>query len=182
MTEKKEKIFFTKKSLARLIACQALSTYFDENNKEEDINKILSNINTYYVMDEFTNDKNENSFKTVFKNSFVLQLVNFVIDNTAKLDEFITKFLNKEEPFGTLDPVVVQILRTAIAESTLSPELDKKIIINEYVDIAAEFYADITPTFVNGMLDSIFFGKKEKEQKAKKLEHQSNVKIKHKTI
>ena len=160
MEEKEKKVVLYKKSVARLLVCQTLCSFYDENNSEKDITVIVKNISDYFIKDKFTNEKtNKNEFINVYKSSFVVNLLNYIIENKEKLNNTIKQFLNQQETIETIDPMVLEILKTAIAEAETHNEIDKTIIINEYVDITAEFFDNVYVTFVNGILNSIFYGK-----------------------
>ena len=160
MEKKEKKTVLYKKSVARLLVCQSLCNFYDENNSETDITVIAKNINDYFIKDKFTNEKtNRNEFINVYKSSFVVNLLNYIIENKEKLNNTIKQFLNQQETIETIDPMVLEILKTAIAEAETHSDIDKTIIINEYVDITAEFFDNVYVTFVNGILNSIFYGK-----------------------
>jgi transcription antitermination factor NusB len=170
--ESTEKNNLSKKSLMRLIACQALCMYYDTNNDNKDIDNVLENINTYYVRDSF----GENKYMNLHKKDFTVGLINGVIKNSKEYDVLINKFLDKQDTVETLDDVLLQSFRLAIFELK-ETTVNKKIIIDEYVDIVAEFYNNVYVSFVNGVLDNIAFEiredgrenirKREAEQKRK---------------
>lgn len=146
-----------KNSVARLIICQAMTMFYDDNNEEKNIFSILEIINNFYIENNFSSKTNK--YHNLYKSTFVISTTEYIIKNKELLDEKIKQFLTKEEPLETLDLMILQILRTACAELELHKDLDKKIIINEYVDIAAEFFDSAYITFINGILDNIAFNK-----------------------
>jgi N utilization substance protein B len=150
MMESTEKNNLSKKSLMRLIACQALCMYYDINNDDKDISNILKNINIYYMKSNF----GENRYTNLHKKDFTIELVNGVIKNDKEYDTIINRFLDKQDTVETLDDVLLQSFRLAIFELQKTTA-DKKVIINEYVDIVAEFYNKIYVNFVNGILENI---------------------------
>ncbi|MDR1498823.1 MAG: transcription antitermination protein NusB [Rickettsiales bacterium] len=139
-----------KKSLIRLIACQALCMYYDINNEEKSIDKILKSINDHYVEVEFPGGQHND----LYKKAFTSNLINNVITNSTEYDILINKFLDKQYTTETLDDILVQSFRLAIYELK-NTAIKKSIIINEYVDIVAEFYNDVYVNFANGILDNI---------------------------
>jgi transcription termination factor NusB len=161
----KEKQSGLLKSTARLIICQALHMFYDPNNEEKDIAKILSIIDEYYVSyvvkdyyisNNIKDDIDKSKYKKLYNNKFTLSVVDRVIQNADRLDAEIKKYLTKEEPLETLDLMLIQIVRSALAESELFPNLNRNIIIDEYVSIASEFYNNIYVSFTNGVLTNIF--------------------------
>ncbi|MDR0571353.1 MAG: hypothetical protein LBG48_00710 [Rickettsiales bacterium] len=148
--DEKERILF-KKSIARLVICQAVHMFFDVYNEEKNPNNILNIIDDYYVSSEFAG-----TGKGLCNSKFVFGVVEYVINNVENIDKKIKQYLVKEEPIETLDSMVVQILRVAIGEAEVYQKLSKNIIINEYVDIAGEFFNNIYISFINGVLTNIF--------------------------
>ena len=143
-----------KKSVARLLSCQALCMYYDNNIEDKNIEHILLNINNYYILDKFNFPDGKNEYKNLFKHEFVKQLINGVIDNKDEIDFIINKLLNKSDTTETLDSVLLQCFRLAAYELKNS-DVDKNVIINEYVDIVAEFYDGIYVSFANGILNNL---------------------------
>lgn len=154
MTEQNNKGLILRKSVARLIACQALCVYYNENNENKNIFDILSSINQYYIEDKFSDENGNCLYNKVFKSNFVHNLVKGVIVNSEKFDVIINDFLQKQDTTGTIDDVILQSFRLAIYELKFT-DTNKNVIVNEYVNIIAEFYDGIYITFSNGILDNI---------------------------
>lgn len=146
---------FPKRSLARLVACQALCMYYDKNNENRDINSILAAIVEYYVKDNFLDKSEKNRYINLKDDDFVINLVKGVIDNYQEFDLTIEKFLQKQDTVQTLDDVILQSFRLANFELKNHLDIDKNVIVNEYVDIIAEFYDGVYVTFANGVLDNM---------------------------
>lgn len=145
----------SKRSLARLMACQALCMYYDKSNENKDINSILAAIVEYYVKDNFLDKSEKNRYIHLKDDDFVINLVKGVIDNYQEFDSTIEKFLQKQDTVQTLDDVILQSFRLANFELKNHLDIDKNVIVNEYVDIIAEFYDGVYVTFANGVLDSM---------------------------
>jgi transcription termination factor NusB len=165
MGQKKEERGDSLKNIARLIICQALHMFYDSNNEEKNIAKILSIIDEYYInyivkdyylSNNITKSINSSKYKVFYNNKFTIGVINLVLQSAERFDAEIKKYLARDEPFETLDLILIQILRSALAEAELHPNLDKNIIINGYVDIAGKFYDNVYVSFANGVLASIF--------------------------
>ena len=143
-----------KKSVARLLSCQALVMYYDKTIEDKNIDNILSTINEYYILENFNSSTGKNNYKNLFKHEFVKQLIEGTIKNQKEVDPIINKLLNKNDTTETLDTVLLQCFRLAAYELKFS-DLDKNIIINEYVDIVSEFYNGIYINFANGILNNL---------------------------
>ena len=143
-----------KKSVARLLSCQALVMYYDTNVENKNIDNILSSINEYYILEKFNGENGKNSYKNLFKHEFVKQLIEGVISYQKEIDPIINKLLNKNDTTETLDTILLQCFRLAAYELKFS-DVDKNVIINEYVDIVSEFYSGIYISFANGILNNL---------------------------
>lgn len=143
-----------KKSVARLLSCQALYMYYNDNIENKDIDYILENINKYYILDNFNHSNGKNDYKNIFKHEFVKSLINGVIENKEEIDALINKLLNKSDTTETLDSILLQCFRLATYELK-STTTDKNVIINEYVDIVAEFFEGVYVSFANGILNNV---------------------------
>ena len=137
------------------MACQALCMYYDENNKDRDLDSILAAIVEYYIKDNFPDGSKKNRYVNLKSDEFTINLVKGVIDNCQEFDPIIEGFLQKQDTVQTLDDVVLQSFRLAIFELKNHSDIDKNVKVNEYVDIVAEFYGGVYVTFANGVLDNI---------------------------
>ena len=165
----------SKRSVARFVACQALCMYFDKNNENKDINFILNAIGKYYLETNFLDKNNKNKYVDVKDDEFTINLIIGVIDYYEEFDIIIEKFLNKQDTVETLDDVILQSFRLAIFELKNYVDTDKNVIINEYVDIIAEFYEGVYVTFANGILDNIALYLR--ENKTKEINKHDDVKV-----
>lgn len=165
----------SKRSLARLVACQSLCMYYDKNNENKDLDSILAAIIEYYVKDNFLDKSGKNRYVTLKNDSFTINLIKGVIDNYQEFDLIIEKFLQKHDTIQTLDDVILQSFRLAVFELKNHLDIDKNVIVNEYVDIIAEFYDGVYVTFANGVLDNIASFIRDNE--VKKIDNTKNKKL-----
>lgn len=165
----------SKRSLSRLMACQALCMYYDKNNENKDVNFILEAISQYYIKNTFLDKSKKNRYIDVKDSEFTINLINGVIDNYQEFDLIIEKFLQKQDTTQTLDDVILQSFRLATFELINHLDTDKNVIVNEYVDIVAEFYDGAYITFANGILDNIALYIR--DNKIKELNNSENIKI-----
>lgn len=157
----------SKKSLARLIACQALCMYYDVNNEDKNISNILNTININFIKNIFFGKEYQN----VYMNKFVYSLINGVIENYKEYDVLINKTLDKQDTVETLEEILLQVFRLAIFELK-NFNIDKKVVINEYVDIVGEFYNNVYVNFANGVIDSMATAIKCENKKNKLIQNQ----------
>jgi N utilization substance protein B len=135
------------RSFARFFAVQILFTY-QYNNNEGSLTELMDFLEDYYISDEVDD----------YKNNINFELLNILLSNELKNNEEIENIikdnLDKKFDFDKLDCLVKAIFKLAIYEMKFT-SLDRKVIINEYVDIAGE-YMDIKGiAFVNANLDKI---------------------------
>tara|TARA_Y100001970_G_scaffold93702_2_gene118186 strand:- start:58783 stop:59286 length:504 start_codon:yes stop_codon:yes gene_type:complete len=85
--------------------------------------------------------------------NFMESLVNNFIKKKQTINDRInSKLSNKNLVLFPIDKSIIQL---AVVESISSKDLNKKIIINEAVELAKYFGEDSSPKFVNGILSSL---------------------------
>jgi N utilization substance protein B len=82
-------------------------------------------------------------------------LVRGVMQKKAFYDEMIGKSLDRDREVQSLDAILRAILRTAAHEMFSDAKVPVRVVINEYVEITRDFYAENEPALVNGVLDKI---------------------------
>jgi transcription termination factor NusB len=142
----------SKKSLARLVACQVLSLYYDPMNADKSIESLLDIVSEHYVAVDFRDEDGKNRYLGVCRGKFVLSLLEGVLANQEKIDSRISASLHSGHSLGSLDRVLLQSLRLACFE-LMDSAIARKIIVSEYVDLVAEFHDRACTAFANGVLD-----------------------------
>lgn len=140
-----------KRSTARLIAVQALyQYYFYEQERDLDILKkeLLDN----YLLSE---EREEESYHGKIDKGLLQKLTSNVITLIPEIDREISEFLQGQWSLEKLPDISLQIIRVANLELKLAKDTPVKVILNEYVDIAACFYDSQKVTFVNSILESL---------------------------
>lgn len=144
------------KSIARIAAIQTL--YKFENSKEElDINSTLLRIIDFYKDANVKSDHDiEEKSKIKLKPSYnyLKELVYFTSNNIIEIDNIIEKYLTKDWTLSNLPILLHSLLRVAIAEMIFFSKTPKKVIINEYTDIASDMLNENEIGFVNSLLDN----------------------------
>lgn len=82
-------------------------------------------------------------------------LVRGVVAKKSFYDDMISKSLDRDRSIEGLDAILRSILRTAAHEMFSDPKVPARVVINEYVEIARDFYTEKEPALVNGVLDKI---------------------------
>ena len=122
-----------------------------------------SSAREYALMVVYSNDVNpasdeiipayEESFSEKDR-QFATSLVSSVSENLSVIDKTIVKYL-KNWSIEQLNIVDKSILRLAIAEFSYSENSsDKKVIINEAVELAKKYGGENSYRFINGILNS----------------------------
>lgn len=141
------------RTITRLAAIQAAYLY-DQDAKQQSIasEEILNYYTTQDPLKEFNLplDKQVNLLDKTFLHSLYQNMV----EHIEEIDHKISRLLTKQEDISGLDSVKKAILRTAITELTYFTTAPK-IVINEYVTIAGEFYSPAEVNFINAVLDKI---------------------------
>jgi N utilization substance protein B len=83
--------------------------------------------------------------------SYFNRILRDVSGNIQAIDENLAQFIDRS--LDQLDPVERAILRIAICELLLRPDIPYRVTINEAVMLAKKFGAEQGHAFVNGVLD-----------------------------
>ncbi len=147
-----------KRTLSRLVAVQ-IFYQFDFFEKTKEIHEIKNNLIDNYVLFE---EDEEKSYRKKIDEILLDNLINAMISEAEELDKEIVVLQRKSQQN---DDVIKQILRFGSLELKLAKDIDAKVIINEYVDIAAYFFDDSKLSFVNSVLNNLAKKYRESEEK-----------------
>ena len=145
------------KSGARLAAVQAAYMIeFGQLSVDETIKDFLDGSVGRYVIEEkgFSREEElvevENIDKEYFEN-----LIRGVQKNKEALEKSISSFLNEGWSFEAMNGTLRALLLCAAYELAYNNEVDAKVLIQEYVDLAYAFFSKNEPKMVNALLDKI---------------------------
>lgn len=82
---------------------------------------------------------------------FILRIIANTLDNEQEISELVAKHLKKNQ--NKVSKLDMSILQLALGEAMLKDK-DKKIIINEAVELAKKYGAENSGSFINGLLDN----------------------------
>lgn len=85
---------------------------------------------------------------------FARRLVEGVLENLPQIDPTIRE-IAPEWPLDQMSPIDRNILRIAVFEMTLDPDVPIKVAINEAVELAKLFGSESSRRFVNGALGTL---------------------------
>ena len=85
---------------------------------------------------------------------FSKRLFNGTIKNLETIDSEIVKYLNEDWGYDSIGKVEKAILRLGTYEIVIE-QTDKRIVINEAIELAKELADDKAPKFINAVLDNL---------------------------
>lgn len=156
-----EKKFVSKKlqqrSCARLAAIQAI--YVLENT-DRALDLVLrdfinGDVGKVALVEDFEKNTEELTNLSDFDTNFFATLVRGAYADKEKLEGIITKSFSAEWNYDRVDYTLKAALFCAVYELLEHQDIDAKIIIKEYVDIAYSFYDKSEPKMVNAILDAV---------------------------
>jgi N utilization substance protein B len=145
------KIKSSKRSITRLIAIQIFYQYhfFTGEKKLDEIKLELLENYVLKASDDIS------SYQNQIDKTFLDSLIFGLEINQKLIDETIIKFLQDGWDLETIDDILLAILRLGVFELKFMEDIPTKVVIGEYVDIAASFFENKKITFVNAILDAI---------------------------
>ena len=140
-----------KRSVTRLIAIQTLYQYYFYEQKH-DITTLKKELLDNYLLSE---ESNIEPYDDKIDTKLLQNLTAKIITLLPEIDHDINEFLQEQWDLEKLPDVLLQILRMANLELKLAKDTPVKVILSEYVDIAACFYDSQKVTFVNSILENL---------------------------
>ena len=86
--------------------------------------------------------------------SYIEKLVKGASKNQNNVDDLINKNL-KNWKLSKIESLIRSILRISVYELIYEDNIPKKVIFNEYIEIAKFFFDGEEPSFINAVLDTI---------------------------
>jgi len=145
------------KSSARLAAVQAVyMAAFSNLPVDEVIEDFTSGKVGRFVIDEnvFSNSEELVEISPIDKVYFE-NLVRGVFSKKESLEKSLALYLNEKRDFEKMDGTMQALLLCATYELTNTLDIDVKVLIQEYVDLAYAFFSKNEPKMVNALLDQI---------------------------
>jgi N utilization substance protein B len=125
------------RSAARLRALQAL---YQWQLSGQDIDLILQ---------QFLDEEDMNKVDI----PYFKRLLHGIHQEVRQLDITFSKFLDRG--LNQIDPIELAILRIGCYELKQCPDIPFKVVINEGVELAKQFGAEMSHKYINGILDKI---------------------------
>ena len=140
-----------KRTLSRLMAIQIFYQY-DFLNRERKPQEIKKDIIENYTLDS---EEDISSYREKIDEIFLDNLITGFELDAEKIDAGISEFLKGDWSMDKIDDVTRQILRFSTFELKFMLDIPARVVIDEYVDIAASFEDMKKTTFVNATLDAL---------------------------
>ncbi len=139
---------YQEKRTARVLAVQALYAHqyiLEGTTLDQVIYDLIKDSKSQEVLSKLS-DSDE---------KLVINLARGTEKNISELKELISKHLSKDWRFDRLGKVMQSILLVAAYEMQMNADVDKAIIINEYLEITKLFNHEGESGFVNSVLDGV---------------------------
>ena len=144
------------KTLSRLAAIQSLYQSLFTNNS---INKVADEFDKYRFNKIFDESNKKLKYDKIYYNNLITWIERFNEKNDY--EDFFSVFLKKKRPYKRLDIITKAILIVGTSEINNNKKLNKKILINDYIEIAKTFLNKPEVSLINAILDKIYEKKKE---------------------
>ena len=86
--------------------------------------------------------------------NYIEKLIKGVSNNKKEIDELISRNLTNRK-LSNLDSLMRSILRISVYELIYEFKIPKKVVLNEYIEIAKLFFNGEEPSLINAVLDVI---------------------------
>jgi N utilization substance protein B len=135
------------RAASRLAATQAL---YQMDVAAKGINEILAEFETYWIGREIEGDQYKPAEIEFFRD-----ILNGVLSNQAPIDQLIDATLAGGWPLARVEAVMRAVLRAATYELRKRKDIPARVVITEYVDVAAAFLGREETGMINAVLDKI---------------------------
>lgn len=141
---------------ARLAALQAtyMIAYGQLPVDEVIKNFVKGEVGRFVIAEDFP-DHEEMIAVEQMDTEYFTYLVKGVHANKEQLEKSLSVYLNEGWSFDRMDGTLQALLLCAVYEIANTLDVDVKVIIKEYVDLAYAFFTKYEPKMVNALLDQI---------------------------
>jgi N utilization substance protein B len=135
------------RTASRLAATQAL---YQMDVAAKGINEILAEFETYWIGREIEGDQYKPAEIEFFRD-----ILKGVLGNQEPIDQLIDATLAGGWPLARVEAVMRAVLRAATYELRKRKDIPARVVITEYVDVAAAFLGREETGMINAVLDKI---------------------------
>jgi N utilization substance protein B len=143
------------RSAARLAALQALYQLEMTGNAPDDVV-------AEFIQHRFGHDSETG--KTIpHDEAFFSDIVHGVLKHQVEIDRSVARSLASGWTLTRIDSILRALLRSATYELVARRDVPAKVVIDEYVELARDFFEGEEPGFVNAVLDRLAHRKRATE-------------------
>jgi N utilization substance protein B len=142
------------RSASRLCALQALYQLEMTGNAPQDV--VEEFIEHRFGRDPVTG-------YSIHDEAFFSDVVHGVLKHQVEIDRSIARSLASGWTLGRIDSILRALLRAATYELVARRDVPAKVVIDEYVELARDFFEGEEPGFVNAVLDRLAHRKRAAE-------------------
>ncbi len=135
------------RTASRLAAVQAL---YQMDMTQRDLNEVLAEFIAHRLEADPPPDPYRDADIPFFRD-----VVSGAVFRQADIDPLIVASLAEGWRLSRIDSILRAILRAGVYEIIARPDVPVRAVINEYVDVAHDFFGGEEPAVVNGVLDRI---------------------------
>jgi N utilization substance protein B len=143
------------RSAARLAALQALYQLEMTGNAPGDVIE-------EFIEHRFGRDA-ENGNRVPHDEAFFADIVHGVLKHQLEIDRSIARSLASDWTLARIDSILRALLRAATYELVARRDVPARVVIDEYVELAHDFFEGEEPGFVNAVLDHLAHRKRATE-------------------
>ena len=136
-----------RRSAARLTASQAL---YQMEIAGKGLNDILAEFEGHWIGQEIEGDAYTPADPAFFRN-----VVSGVLGDQLPIDRGLDDTLAKGWPLRRVEALMRAILRAAFYELRNRPDVPARVVVTEYVDVAAAFFGPEESGMINAVLDTL---------------------------
>jgi N utilization substance protein B len=135
------------RAAARLNATQAL---YQMEVAAKGLNEILAEFETHWIGREIEGDQYKPAELAFFRD-----VLNGVLEDQLAIDQLIDATLARGWPLARVEAVMRAVLRAATYEIKKRKDIPGRVVITEYVDVAAAFLGREETGMINAVLDKV---------------------------
>ena len=135
------------RSAARLAASQAL---YQMEVAQKGLSDILAEFEAHWIGREIEGDAYNPAEVAFFRD-----VVSGVLRDQTPIDRGLDETLAKSWPLRRIEALMRAILRAAFYELRSRPDVPARVVVTEYVDIAAAFFGPEESGMINAVLDAV---------------------------
>ena len=136
-----------RRAASRLAAVQAL---YQMEVAGKELNEVFAEFESYWIGQEVEGDQYNEAELDLFR-----EIVSGVLKEQYAIDQTVDQTLAQGWPLKRIEALMRAILRAALYELKGRADVPARVVITEYVDIAAAFFGPEESGMINAVLDAL---------------------------